>query len=131
MVLSTLHTNSAVGAISRLRDMGIENYMIAAALKGVLAQRLVQKACSCCGAVKACKTCGGTGIAGRTVVYELLEASDVFLKAVSAGRDEATLQEIVLNQGMTPLSKHASQQVKRGMVDAMEVLRLGLQSNEP
>jgi general secretion pathway protein E len=130
MVLSTLHTNSAVGAISRLRDMGIENYMIAAALKGILAQRLVQKTCSCQGTMRVCKTCSGTGLAGRTVVYELLEANDDFLRAVSKGEDEATLQAIALKQGMMPLTRHAFQQIQRGTVDAMEVKRLGLRSVE-
>jgi general secretion pathway protein E len=129
MVLSTLHTNSAVGAISRLRDMGIENYLIAASLKGILAQRLVRKACQCLNQDSACTKCQGSGFAGRTVVYELLVASERFLKAISAGADEASLQVIASEEGMVGLAKHATKLVQLGATKPSEILRLGIPAN--
>ena len=76
LVLSTLHTNDSVSAISRLEDLGISPPLIADAVLGVLAQRLLRKLCPHCkGNHKGCKHCDFTGYKGRFAVFELLEAS--------------------------------------------------------
>jgi general secretion pathway protein E len=126
LVLSTLHTNSAVGAVSRLRDMGIENYMIAASLKGILAQRLVRKSCGC-GSERTCKACSGSGFAGRTVVYELIETSEAFLNAVSEGQDEAKLQALAVRIGMVSMAEHSKALMRANITTSHEVFQLSLQ----
>jgi general secretion pathway protein E len=94
LVLTTLHTNSAIGAVTRLRDMGVEPYLIAATLRGAIAQRLVRKICpSCHGsgrdeAGKACQPCAGEGYAGRTAIYEILEASPTLSAMISDDLNE-------------------------------------------
>lgn len=76
LVLSTLHTNNAASTITRLRDMGIEPYLIASALKLAIAQRLVRKLCDACGGddqlIDECHICSGTGYRGRTAIFETL-----------------------------------------------------------
>jgi general secretion pathway protein E len=73
LVLTTLHTNTAAGAFTRLRDMGIEEYLIASTIRGVIAQRLVRVFCRSCneGDAEECATCRGTRYSGRTVIYEV------------------------------------------------------------
>src|SRR5581483_9707672 len=87
LVLSTLHTNDAPSAVTRLIDIGVASYKIATAVKGVLAQRLVRRTCSACSsnATAGCETCGGSGFHGRLALVEVLDASAEFERRVAAG----------------------------------------------
>src|SRR5690606_13082180 len=86
LVLATLHTNDAVSAVTRLVDMGIEPFLLASTLQGVLAQRLVRRLCTQCKVPqsdgssawfpKGCPSCGHTGYSGRTGVHELFVLDD-------------------------------------------------------
>jgi general secretion pathway protein E len=116
LVLSTLHTNSAIGAVTRLRDMGIEPFLLASSLIGVLAQRLVRVLCTQCrepwrGPVselnaltiphlaapklfqaKGCSLCNQTGYRGRTSIYELVVVDDEFRRMIHDGETEHALE---------------------------------------
>jgi general secretion pathway protein E len=115
LVLSTLHTNTAVGAVTRLRDMGIEPFLLASSLLGVLAQRLVRVLCPQCKVAhtpddaecsmlginplekpvlfkpRGCEHCNGTGYRGRTGIYELIVLDDQLRSMIHAGASEADL----------------------------------------
>lgn len=125
LVLSTLHTNSAVGAITRLRDMGIEDYLIGATVKGIVGQRLVRKSCSCLEKASnvACSKCGGSGFAGRTVAYEIVNIRENVSSLISAGANEETILNRLRADGMTTIEEHAYGLVKNGMTTAAEVAR--------
>ena len=139
LVLSTLHTNSSVSSITRLRDLGLENYLIAATLRGVISQRLVRKSCPNClsGSITApptdptkrhqrraeCSNCGGTGLKGRTVVYEILSVTDAVREAVSQGAAEAGIAAIAIQEGMVPIAECAEAMVANGVTTSDEVLR--------
>lgn len=72
MVLSTLHTNSAAGAVNRLVDLGVPDYLVRDVFRGVLAQELLLSACGACGGA-GCGVCGGTGVGARRLRAELWE----------------------------------------------------------
>jgi general secretion pathway protein E len=127
LVLSTLHTNSAVGAINRLRDMGIENYLLAATLRGVIGQRLVRRRCSACAGVtapSACLSCHASGYSGRQAVYEILECDEVLQTGINEGASEQELQRIAVEAGMRPVSLHARELLDRGVTTKEEVARV-------
>ncbi|NIY46290.1 type II secretion system ATPase GspE [Cedecea colo] len=111
LVLSTLHTNSAAGAVTRLQDMGIEPFLLATSLLAVLAQRLVRVLCPVCRQpwiVKkgqplpvgshiyravGCPACNGSGYRGRTAIHELLRLDDALRDAIQRGESEALLEQ--------------------------------------
>src|SRR6185369_7308171 len=106
LVLSTLHTNDAPSAITRLIDIGIASYKIATAVKGVLAQRLVRRACSACqgdAATGRCGQCGGVGFRGRLAIVEVLLGSPEFERRVAAGETAERLGEVARREGMRTL----------------------------
>jgi type IV pilus assembly protein PilB len=129
LLLSTLHTNSAVATISRLIEMGVDSYLLKATLLGVLAQRLVKRNCRDCripeeidahvrellgvGATEefsrgsGCPTCAGTGVRGRCMTYEYLVATPELRKLIVTGVDESALQDQARRDGMVPLTEHA------------------------
>jgi general secretion pathway protein E len=125
LVLSTLHTNSAVGAITRLRDMGIEDYLIGATVKGIVGQRLVRKSCECKEKASnlACTLCGGSGFSGRTVSYEIVNIRDNISSLISGSANEETILKRLRDDGMTTIEEHADDLVKNGMTTAAEVAR--------
>ncbi len=121
-VLSTLHTNTAVGAVSRLVDMGIERFLLAPMLAGVVAQRLVRRLCPDCARLEAateadaallpglhpgaalcraagCPACGGQGYRGRTGIYEVVEIGGPLQAAIHAGAAEADLTALAREAG--------------------------------
>lgn len=124
LLLSTIHTNDAVGSISRLLDMSVEHNQIASCLIGVLAQRLVRKNCSKCSREYTpqrgewrlffneypshlrffrgigCKACGFTGYSGRTLISELLEINQDIALALSTGAGEKQIKQLALEGGM-------------------------------
>jgi general secretion pathway protein E len=127
LVLSTLHTNSAAAAITRLRDMGVEDYLLTAVLRGVLAQRLVRRLCTACrrpvpaapevihrfdlerrcggGAVTlyhpvGCPECRNTGYRGRAAIAEFLELGSEIERLIFAGADHASIERAAVAGGM-------------------------------
>jgi general secretion pathway protein E len=123
LVLSTLHTNSAAAAITRMRNLGIEDYLLASSLRGVLAQRLVRKACAQCHGAT-CTTCGSTGYKGRTVVHELLPVNSIIADAVASGASDATLFDLARRDGMRSLADAGRKLVSQGVTMPDELLRV-------
>ncbi|WP_043176979.1 GspE/PulE family protein, partial [Pseudomonas aeruginosa] len=100
LVLATLHTNDAVSAVTRLVDMGVEPFLLASSMLGVLAQRLVRRLCMHCrveedGGWRAvgCPACNQTGYSGRTGIHELFVIDDEIRRLVHQGRAEQDLRE--------------------------------------
>jgi len=127
LVLSTLHTNDAAGAVTRLLDMGIEPFLVSSALSGVLSQRLVRKICPECrglsGRREICRACSRTGFKGRSGIFELLMVNDEFRSAVNRSADSSELQAIAVRNGMTTLRQDAEEKVRLGITTADEALR--------
>ncbi len=147
LVFSTLHTNDAPGAFTRLIDMGVEPYLVASTLEGVLAQRLVRILCTKCrepyapksGELppdfpepgidqlwrpKGCRECRGTGFSGRSGLYELLRADNTIRKLCVDRVDASRIREYAISQGMTTLRQCAWQRVISGETSVEEALRL-------
>jgi type II secretory ATPase GspE/PulE/Tfp pilus assembly ATPase PilB-like protein len=122
LVLSTLHTTDAAGAITRLRDMGVEPYRLAATVQGVLAQRLVRVACPACHA-HGCDACRGVGYRGRTGVYEWLEPTETFRSLVVEGASADRLRAQAQRDGTVPLAQEAARLVASGITTDAEVAR--------
>ena len=151
LVLSTLHTNDATGAISRLVDMGVEPFLISSALVGVLSQRLVRRICNTCGgkgivqgvngqrgrlrgtaasdsygeqSAKACRACNGSGFRGRIGIFEFLKVNEDIRKATNEGADNATLNAIARKNGMKTLRESGQEKVKQGITNETEITRV-------
>lgn len=146
LVLSTLHTNDAASAVTRLCDMGIEPYLISASLIGVLAQRLARKICGHCkcsyvpcqseiddlgiGSVgllykgKGCVHCFETGYRGRIGVYELLKVNAAMRSLISQGASLDLLRSHAEAMSMVPLRKAGANLVAKGLTTLAEVLRI-------
>ena len=114
LVLSTLHTNDAVGAVTRLLDMGMENFLVSSALFGVLSQRLVRKICP---------ECNGSGYKGRCGIYELLLVDDELRAAVNKNASSAELGQIAVKNGMTTLLEDGRAKVAAGITTEEELNR--------
>ncbi|MCG8441016.1 MAG: Flp pilus assembly complex ATPase component TadA [Caulobacterales bacterium] len=145
LVLATLHTNSAAAAINRLRDMGVEDYLITATLIGVVAQRLVRRLCpSCAGpedralsdrlapgrlpdsfrAPVGCEDCRDTGYRGRTSVVEVLAVDEAVRRATLERRDQQDIEAIAVEGGMRTMRAHALETAARGETSLAEVMRV-------
>jgi general secretion pathway protein E len=146
LVLATLHTNDAPGAVTRLIDMGIEPYLLASTLNGVLAQRLVRKLCAECRApyepdavergafgraaperlyrAAGCGACNFSGYRGRTGIYELLTADDALRHLVHDRAAESELRERAVAGGMIRLREDGLRWVREGVTSLDEVLRV-------
>jgi len=125
LVLSTLHTASAMATVTRLRDLGLADYLISATLSTVVAQRLVRVSCLVCISDKpstSCRSCYGTGYSGRTTIAELLERLDGVDLSLSKPALEAALESQLLNQ-MT-LKHDALRLLEKEVVDQAEVMRV-------
>jgi general secretion pathway protein E len=132
MVLSTLHTNSAPGAFLRLIDMGVEPYLVNAAVEGVTAQRLLRKLCSECkndAAERAdCETCRGLGYRGRIAVMEHASLPTPVKRAIAReDADERVVREALESTGFEPMRAVANRLARAGVTDDAEIIRvLGL-----
>ncbi|MDD2897140.1 MAG: ATPase, T2SS/T4P/T4SS family [Desulfuromonadaceae bacterium] len=149
MVLSTLHTNSAVASITRLVDMGVKPYIIASALEGVIAQRLVRKVCSGCAAKAApdtgvldllhvphdffgtaitvgtgCSQCNNTGYRGRVGIYEMFVMNDDFRQLIGVDYRETDLLNMARANGMRTLLEDGLEKVQRGWTTLDEIIRV-------
>jgi general secretion pathway protein E len=148
LLLSTLHTNDAVSTIIRLLDIGIEDYLVSAVLRGVVAQRLVRCLCQACrrpydpeqkllqqlaelpvGQITlwravGCAACSGTGYRGRTAIAELLTFDERLRKAVLARADLSDLLEAARAGGMVPLRSNGLSKAVAGITSLEEVLRV-------
>ncbi|MEB6588974.1 MULTISPECIES: GspE/PulE family protein [Pseudomonas] len=129
LVLSTLHTNDACSAITRLQELGVADYLIKATLAGVMAQRLVRTLCADCQGCAAaasgqpCRTCRGTGFHGRTGLFELLVPSDSLRAQIGPGSDLASLRRQALADGLLDLRSCGEAKVACGQTRPEEVLR--------
>ena len=127
LVLSTLHTNDAASAVTRLIDIGVAPYKIATAVKGVLAQRLLRRLCSKCqvaGRSDACKLCGGGGYHGRLAIVEVLIATAEFERRVAAGETAERIAEAARKDGMRSLWQSGLSRVENGETTEEELLRV-------
>jgi len=146
LVLSTLHTNDAVGSILRMLDMGIPPYLLADSLSLVCSQRLLRTLCPHCirddpaglqilaeydlsesisnepRISAGCEKCRGTGVSGRTGIYETLIVSSSIQEAIRNNASSARLDDIARSEGLVPLLDQGLDLVNRGMVAAQEVL---------
>ena len=153
LVLSTLHTNDAPTAITRLVDMGIEPYLIASSLEGVIAQRLVRKICPFCKESyapsmeelkalgfskefnqplfrgKGCNECLGTGYRGRTGVFEVLEVDESLKRFIVSTPDANEIRRMALKKGFKTLREDGIRKVLSGETTVSEFLAI-LEKNE-
>ena len=129
LVLSTLHTNDAVGAVARLVDMGVEPFLIASALFGVLSQRLVRRICPECSGAGAdtagnrCKRCSGAGFKGRGGIFELMAVNDELRHAITANLPSMEVAKIAERNGMVALREDGLKKVADGFTTMEELQR--------
>ncbi|MCB1746926.1 MAG: type II secretion system ATPase GspE [Gammaproteobacteria bacterium] len=147
-VFSTLHTNDAVGSVTRLVDMGIDSYLVASSLLGAMAQRLVRRLCMECRIEQrpdsaerrllglaprrratlfragGCEACGYSGYRGRTGLFELLVVDDALRQAVHEGAGERALREAARASGMRTLREDGLAKVLAGETSLEEVIRV-------
>lgn len=126
LVFSTLHTNSAAGALTRLRDMGIDGYLLGATIRGVIAQRLLRRICPACHAedqtTSTCSTCNGSGYSGRTVTYEMLQVSPRIAELIDQGASEMEIGRAAAEDDLVPMAVHA-QVLAQSQVTTIEEVR--------
>jgi general secretion pathway protein E len=123
LVFSTLHTNDAPSGITRLVNMGIEPYLVAATVQGILAQRLVRVTCARCQGQR-CEDCAHTGYKGRTGIYELLTLSEELRALVVANAPLDDLRSLARQQGLRTLHEDGMSKVAAGITTLEEVLRV-------
>ncbi|MFQ5628495.1 MAG: GspE/PulE family protein [bacterium] len=149
LVLSTLHTNDALGAIFRLLDMGVENFLVATSINAVLAQRLVRKVCSKCKEEdpqgtkvfekqldtntmtpikvykgRGCRECKNTGYVGRTGIYELLIIDDTIRQMILDNASENEIRTHAKQNGLRSLKEDGIKKVLSGITTMDEILRV-------
>jgi general secretion pathway protein E len=151
LVFSTLHTNDAAGAISRLLEMGVQDYLLSSSLLGVLAQRLVRRLCPSCRKevpfadmeglteelnlregnslttvweATGCNACSGTGYLGRVGIFELLPVTSEICKVISQRADAGVIRNLAVQQGMRLLREDGWDKVRQGLTTLAEVLRV-------
>jgi len=127
LVLSTLHTNDASSAATRLIDIGVEPYLLASSLIGVLAQRLVRKLCPECKKANepsGCKDCHNTGYSGRTGIFEFLAPDNRIKELIIKKAPAYEIKEAAQKAGMKALREDGMQKVKQGITSLSEVIRV-------
>lgn len=125
LVLSTLHTNDAVTAVSRLMDMGVEPFLIASSVILVAAQRLCRMICKVCkGKERKCPKCSGTGYYGRRAVLEVLSVDDKIRELIIERRSTEEIKKYAVSKGMKVLREDAMEKYKTGITTMEEVLRV-------
>ena len=150
LVFSTLHTNDAISSIVRLRDLGLEPFLISSTMLGAMAQRLVKTICTDCAepiAVEAdllskmgfpasgtkpftlkrgagCRECRGTGYKGRSAIFEIFPLSNRLKEMIAAGNTTDELRQVAIREGMTTLREDAWRKVQMGITTYEEALRV-------
>ena len=148
LVFSTLHTNDAAGAVTRLQDMGVEGYLISSSLLAIQAQRLVRRVCTDCSELVdisqdeasvlgieigdcpqirrglGCERCGNTGYKGRVGLYELLLMSDAIRHHIANDADANVIRDQAIAEGMQTLREDALEKLKAGLTTPEEVVRV-------
>ncbi|MHB9138844.1 MAG: GspE/PulE family protein, partial [Victivallaceae bacterium] len=130
LVFSTLHTNDAAGAVTRLVDMGVEPFLVASSLFGILSQRLVRVLCKDCSGSginmnftgNKCKTCNGTGFKGRCGIFELLVMEEKIREAILRRASSSEIMRLAVAGGMIPLNEDGFNKVKDGVTNETEIL---------
>ncbi len=148
LVLSSVHTNNATGALFRLIDLGVEPFLVSSAVTGVINQRLVRRVCPHCSSLRevpeeerlayeeemgetrsqfyygaGCKFCVHTGYLGRTGVFEVLVVSSEIKRMLMGGASGKEIKDQAVKEGMTTLQHAGMQKVKEGLTTPREVLR--------
>ena len=150
LVLSTLHTNDAPSAVARLVDMGVEPFLVASSIEGIVAQRLVRRICENCKERyapsdkelyeirkyiqvdnvdflyrgKGCDECLGTGYRGRTAIYEIMEITEDIRSSISKNPESSELREKAVSNGMKTLIQDGMEKVVKGVTTVEEVLQV-------
>ncbi len=148
LVLSTLHTMNAVGAVSRLRELGLEDYLLGSTISAILAQRLVRRNCPACSKPaeataaerrylgltadeplvlqhgEGCAACGRTGYAGRLAVYELLEVNSNLRRLIGEGAGEPALLEAANRDGFVSMRSRGIARLREGHTTVAELARV-------
>ncbi|MFA4918960.1 MAG: type II secretion system ATPase GspE [Thermodesulfovibrionales bacterium] len=148
LVFSTLHTNDAPSAITRLLDMGVENFLLSSTIRGILAQRLVRVICPSCKEPdpsiaareelklfgirddvqlyrgKGCETCAFTGYYGRSGIFELLVVDDDVRKLILKNADSNAIRTVAKQHGMRTLLEDGAEKIKDGVSTLSEILRV-------
>ena len=153
LVVSTLHTNSTASSVARLEDMGVESYLIADSMVGIIAQRLVRRLCECkkpkeatveekqllgvdtdksctiyepCG----CKLCNNTGYYGRMGIYEIMKISPAIKRLISKNADAEDIKNQAVKEGMNTLRMAAANGVKEGITSIAEMIKATYEAEE-
>ncbi len=146
LLLSTLHTNDAVSAVPRLLDMGVEPFLVASSIEGVVAQRLVRKICPNCKEEyqpseeeikelgleysfpfyvgRGCDMCLGTGYKGRTAIFEVLEFDEELKQFITQTQDAGRIREVALKKGYREMIQDGVEKIRKGITTSEEVLRV-------
>lgn len=151
LVLSTLHTNDAAGGVTRLLDMGLEEYLLSSTVNGILAQRLVRKLCPDCkkpfqaspemikelrlhrfapdGNITlykpvGCSACGGMGYRGRLAIIEFLQMTDPIRKLIMANEEAGVIQKLAIEEGMSTMFENGLSKAIKGITTVEEVMRV-------
>ena len=156
LVLSTIHTNDAAGAVARLLDMGVEDYLVASCLLGVLAQRLVRTICPRCKAKDSlpasviemfgselrgqeeafktgtgCEECGGTGYQGRIGIYELLKLTGRLREMILSNTSSSAIKQSAQSLGMRTMREQVIDKGIQGITTYREIIRVTQQDESP
>lgn len=152
LVLTTVHANTAAAAFTRLRDLGVESFLLVGAMRGIVAQRLVRRLCEHCKKpshlsretlaaderyeavgftadspvweATGCARCNGSGFRGRIAVFEILTMSDTIVRLASEGADNAQIEAAALAEGMTTMADDAVRKALAGQTSPAEVIRV-------
>jgi general secretion pathway protein E len=151
LVLSTLHTNDAAGGVTRLLDMGLEEYLLTSTVNGILAQRLVRKLCPDCKSPYqappelinelrlrrfapngdiilhkpvGCSSCGGMGYRGRMAIIEFLQMTDPLRKLIMAHEEAGAIQKLAIEEGMSTMFENGLTKAIQGVTTIEEVMRV-------
>ncbi|MBP2674928.1 MAG: type secretion system protein GspE, partial [Deltaproteobacteria bacterium] len=146
LVFSTIHTNSCIATVTRLRDLGIPSYLIATTIIGIVAQRLVRTICQKCRVPttpserdilrlglkpnahvyrgEGCPACNGTGYKGRTGIFEIMVFNQAIRDLISLNSTESELRQAALSRGMVTLGQNALEKVVSGVTTVDEVFRV-------
>jgi general secretion pathway protein E len=153
LLFSTLHTNDSAGAITRLMDMGVENFLLSSTLLGILAQRLVRVICPDCKEIflpekrllnlmnlpdlelsqmqffhgKGCDACHHTGFKGRTAIFEYLPVDEAIRKEIISKSSTEAIKKTAMEAGVRTLREDGWEKVKKGVTTISEVLRVTLE----